>query len=73
MATQSGGQAGGLTSPPSSSSSLSRKKDGTPSAKFWESTDTVAQLEGVRVWIGKHYKKVVKLNMLPGYTPPPLS
>uniref|UniRef100_A0A3B4XCP6 SWI/SNF related BAF chromatin remodeling complex subunit C1b n=1 Tax=Seriola lalandi dorsalis TaxID=1841481 RepID=A0A3B4XCP6_SERLL len=26
---------------------------------FWESPDTLAQLEVVRQWIGKHYKKVV--------------
>uniref|UniRef100_A0A3P8VGU5 SWI/SNF related BAF chromatin remodeling complex subunit C1b n=1 Tax=Cynoglossus semilaevis TaxID=244447 RepID=A0A3P8VGU5_CYNSE len=34
-----------------------RKKDCTPSAWFWESPDTLAQLEVVRQWIGKHYKK----------------
>lgn len=36
-----------------------RKKDSSPSARFWESPDTLAQLEVVRQWIGKHYKKVV--------------
>uniref|UniRef100_A0A672HI14 SWI/SNF related, matrix associated, actin dependent regulator of chromatin, subfamily c, member 1b n=1 Tax=Salarias fasciatus TaxID=181472 RepID=A0A672HI14_SALFA len=35
-----------------------RKKDTSPSTRFWESPDSVAQLEGVRQWIGKHYKKV---------------
>lgn len=38
-----------------------RKKDSSPSARFWESPDTLAQLEVVRQWIGKHYKKVVSL------------
>uniref|UniRef100_A0A7N8WQ63 SWI/SNF related BAF chromatin remodeling complex subunit C1b n=1 Tax=Mastacembelus armatus TaxID=205130 RepID=A0A7N8WQ63_9TELE len=33
--------------------------DSSPSARFWESPDTLAQLEVVRQWIGKHYKKVV--------------
>uniref|UniRef100_A0A3Q0S6S8 SWI/SNF related BAF chromatin remodeling complex subunit C1b n=1 Tax=Amphilophus citrinellus TaxID=61819 RepID=A0A3Q0S6S8_AMPCI len=36
-----------------------RKKDSSPSARFWESPDTLAQLEVVRQWIGKHYKKYV--------------
>uniref|UniRef100_A0A8C5ECV4 SWI/SNF related, matrix associated, actin dependent regulator of chromatin subfamily c member 2 n=1 Tax=Gouania willdenowi TaxID=441366 RepID=A0A8C5ECV4_GOUWI len=35
-------------------------KDGGPSAKFWESSETVSQLESVRQWIGKHYKKHVQ-------------
>uniref|UniRef100_A0AAX7TNL4 SWI/SNF related, matrix associated, actin dependent regulator of chromatin subfamily c member 2 n=1 Tax=Astatotilapia calliptera TaxID=8154 RepID=A0AAX7TNL4_ASTCA len=35
-------------------------KDGGPSAKFWESSDTISQLETVRLWIGKHYKKYVQ-------------
>uniref|UniRef100_A0A8C1EEA6 SWI/SNF related BAF chromatin remodeling complex subunit C1a n=1 Tax=Cyprinus carpio carpio TaxID=630221 RepID=A0A8C1EEA6_CYPCA len=39
-------------------SSIGRKKDGGPSSKFWESSETVSQLETVRLWIGKHYKKV---------------
>ncbi|CAJ0950555.1 unnamed protein product [Ranitomeya imitator] len=34
-----------------------RRKDGGPAAKFWESPDTGSQLDGVRVWIGKNYKK----------------
>lgn len=34
------------------------RKDGNPSAWFWENPDTLAQLEVVRQWIGKHYKKV---------------
>ncbi|TRZ10535.1 hypothetical protein HGM15179_016570 [Zosterops borbonicus] len=36
----------------------SRRKDGGPAGKFWESPDTVSQLDSVRVWLGKHYKKV---------------
>ncbi|KAM4705343.1 SWI/SNF complex subunit SMARCC1 [Rhinophrynus dorsalis] len=39
-----------------------RRKDGGPSAKFWESPDTVSQLDCVRVWIGKHYKKYVQAD-----------
>ncbi|XP_054619133.1 SWI/SNF complex subunit SMARCC1b isoform X2 [Dunckerocampus dactyliophorus] len=39
-----------------------RKKDSSPSAWFWESADTLAQLELVRQWIGKHYKKFVLLD-----------
>uniref|UniRef100_A0AAR2KYP6 SWI/SNF related, matrix associated, actin dependent regulator of chromatin, subfamily c, member 1a n=1 Tax=Pygocentrus nattereri TaxID=42514 RepID=A0AAR2KYP6_PYGNA len=43
---------------------VERKKDGGPSAKFWESGETVSQLEAVRLWIGKHYKKTaVGLNL----------
>uniref|UniRef100_A0A8C2GPP1 SWI/SNF related, matrix associated, actin dependent regulator of chromatin, subfamily c, member 1a n=1 Tax=Cyprinus carpio TaxID=7962 RepID=A0A8C2GPP1_CYPCA len=43
-----------------SGSSIGRKKDGGPSSKFWESSETVSQLETVRMWIGKHYKKYVQ-------------
>ncbi|KAM4029070.1 SWI/SNF complex subunit SMARCC1 [Anomaloglossus baeobatrachus] len=39
-----------------------RRKDGGPAAKFWESPDTVSQLDGVRVWIGKNYKKYVQAD-----------
>ncbi|KAF7651259.1 hypothetical protein LDENG_00113040 [Lucifuga dentata] len=39
---------------------VGRKKDGGPSAKFWESSETISQLETVRLWIGKHYKKHVQ-------------
>ncbi|XP_057689884.1 SWI/SNF complex subunit SMARCC1 isoform X2 [Corythoichthys intestinalis] len=48
----SGGGGGGTA--------LARKKDGGPSAKFWESSETISQLETVRLWIGKHYKKYVQ-------------
>ncbi|XP_061530658.1 SWI/SNF complex subunit SMARCC1 isoform X2 [Phycodurus eques] len=48
-----GGGSGGGTA-------VGRKKDGGPSAKFWESSETVSQLETVRLWIGKHYKKYVQ-------------
>uniref|UniRef100_A0A665TZ41 SWI/SNF related, matrix associated, actin dependent regulator of chromatin subfamily c member 2 n=1 Tax=Echeneis naucrates TaxID=173247 RepID=A0A665TZ41_ECHNA len=34
--------------------------DGGPSAKFWDSSETISQLETVRLWIGKHYKKYVQ-------------
>lgn len=56
--TGSGGAAGGSGGPAGSGAAVARKKDGGPSAKFWESSDTVSQLETVRLWIGKHYKKV---------------
>ncbi|KAI2529356.1 SWI/SNF related, matrix associated, actin dependent regulator of chromatin subfamily c member 1 [Homo sapiens] len=36
-----------------------RRKDGGPATKFWESPETVSQLDSVRVWLGKHYKKYV--------------
>uniref|UniRef100_W5LBX2 SWI/SNF related BAF chromatin remodeling complex subunit C1b n=1 Tax=Astyanax mexicanus TaxID=7994 RepID=W5LBX2_ASTMX len=50
MATQTPGAA--------PSGALSRRKSGGPSAPFWEGPETAAQLEAVRSWIGKHYKKV---------------
>ncbi|MCI4391118.1 hypothetical protein PGIGA_G00130590 [Pangasianodon gigas] len=50
----SGGSAAGQAGP---GALVGRKKDGGPSAKFWESAETVSQLETVRLWIGKHYKK----------------
>ncbi|XP_053718249.1 SWI/SNF complex subunit SMARCC1b isoform X1 [Synchiropus splendidus] len=39
-----------------------RKKDGSPSALFWESPETLVQLEGVRQWVVKHYKKYVLVD-----------
>uniref|UniRef100_A0A8C3N182 Uncharacterized protein n=1 Tax=Geospiza parvula TaxID=87175 RepID=A0A8C3N182_GEOPR len=36
--------------------------DGGPAGKFWESPDTVSQLDSVRVWLGKHYKKYVQAD-----------
>ncbi|KAL7830767.1 hypothetical protein SRHO_G00318940 [Serrasalmus rhombeus] len=59
MATQTPGAA---QSGAGGSSAFSRKKDGGPSYKFWESAETVAQLETVRSWIGKHYKKYVQAD-----------
>uniref|UniRef100_A0A3B4BLH4 Chromo domain-containing protein n=1 Tax=Periophthalmus magnuspinnatus TaxID=409849 RepID=A0A3B4BLH4_9GOBI len=38
------------------------KKESSPSACFWESPETLAQLEVVRQWIGKHYKKYVLVD-----------
>uniref|UniRef100_A0A8C7XHD7 SWI/SNF related BAF chromatin remodeling complex subunit C2 n=1 Tax=Oryzias sinensis TaxID=183150 RepID=A0A8C7XHD7_9TELE len=55
--TGSGGPASG---PVGSGTAVGRKKDGGPSTKFWESSETVSQLESVRLWIGKHYKKYVQ-------------
>ncbi|XP_034747210.1 SWI/SNF complex subunit SMARCC1b [Etheostoma cragini] len=64
MATMSGGTNLGIpgTSQASSGISAHRKKDSSPSARFWESPDTLAQLEVVRQWIGKHYKKYVLVD-----------
>uniref|UniRef100_A0A7N8Y6Z1 SWI/SNF related BAF chromatin remodeling complex subunit C1b n=1 Tax=Mastacembelus armatus TaxID=205130 RepID=A0A7N8Y6Z1_9TELE len=64
MATMSGGANLGIpgTSQGSSGTAAHRKKDSSPSARFWESPDTLAQLEVVRQWIGKHYKKVVLVD-----------
>ncbi|XP_033831366.1 SWI/SNF complex subunit SMARCC1b isoform X2 [Periophthalmus magnuspinnatus] len=39
-----------------------KKKESSPSACFWESPETLAQLEVVRQWIGKHYKKYVLVD-----------
>ncbi|XP_069815292.1 SWI/SNF complex subunit SMARCC1 isoform X2 [Dendropsophus ebraccatus] len=39
-----------------------RRKDGGPVTKYWESPDTVAQLDGVRVWVLKNYKKYVQAD-----------
>ncbi|XP_070702512.1 SWI/SNF complex subunit SMARCC1b [Pempheris klunzingeri] len=64
MATMSGGTNLGIpgTSQASSGISVHRKKDSSPSARFWESPDTLAQLEVVRQWVGKHYKKYVLVD-----------
>ncbi|XP_041842976.1 SWI/SNF complex subunit SMARCC1 isoform X2 [Melanotaenia boesemani] len=55
--TGSGGPATGLVG---GGNVVGRKKDGGPSTKFWESSETISQLETVRLWIGKHYKKYVQ-------------
>lgn len=52
------GSGGPTTGSVGGGTAVGRKKDGGPSGKFWESSETVAQLETVRLWIGKHYKKV---------------
>ncbi|XP_055075399.2 SWI/SNF complex subunit SMARCC1b isoform X2 [Misgurnus anguillicaudatus] len=64
MATHSLGStaAGPGITQTSCSSSLSRKTDGGPCCKFWESPETVSQMETVRSWIGKHYKKYVQAD-----------
>ncbi|XP_042330695.1 SWI/SNF complex subunit SMARCC1 [Sceloporus undulatus] len=48
---------GASPSPP-----VSRRKDGGPAAKFWESPETVSQLDAARVWLGKHCKKYVQAD-----------
>ncbi|XP_054462680.1 SWI/SNF complex subunit SMARCC1b [Anoplopoma fimbria] len=64
MATMSGGTNLGTpgTSQASSATSTHRRKDSSPSSRFWESPDTLAQLEVVRQWVGKHYKKYVLVD-----------
>ncbi|KAL0962034.1 hypothetical protein UPYG_G00334890 [Umbra pygmaea] len=64
MATMSGGPSLGLPGISQSphTSTTQRKKDGNPSAMYWESSDTLAQLETVRQWIGKHYKKYLQVD-----------
>ncbi|XP_063055653.1 SWI/SNF complex subunit SMARCC1 isoform X2 [Engraulis encrasicolus] len=57
--TGSGGPATGQSG---SGTSVGRKKDGGPSSKYWENSETVNQLETVRQWIGKHYKKYVQTD-----------
>ncbi|XP_035527561.1 SWI/SNF complex subunit SMARCC1 [Morone saxatilis] len=61
-ATTAGGTGSGgpTTGPTGSGTAVGRKKDGGPSTKFWESSETISQLETVRLWIGKHYKKYVQ-------------
>ncbi|XP_030203212.1 SWI/SNF complex subunit SMARCC1b [Gadus morhua] len=64
MATMSGGSnlvmAG--TSQSGTGANANRKKEGIISARFWESPDTLIQLDNVRQWIGKHYKKYVLVD-----------
>ncbi|ROL45892.1 SWI/SNF complex subunit SMARCC1 [Anabarilius grahami] len=64
MATQSIGSAaaGPTTSQAGCSSSLSRRMDGGPCCKFWENPEIISQMETVRSWIGKHYKKYVQTD-----------
>ncbi|XP_077051623.1 SWI/SNF complex subunit SMARCC1b isoform X1 [Siphateles boraxobius] len=50
------------TSQASCSSLLSRRMDGGPCCKFWESPEIISQMETVRSWIGKHYKKYVQTD-----------
>uniref|UniRef100_A0A6Q2XN91 SWI/SNF related, matrix associated, actin dependent regulator of chromatin, subfamily c, member 1a n=1 Tax=Esox lucius TaxID=8010 RepID=A0A6Q2XN91_ESOLU len=57
--TGSGGPAAG---PVGLGTAVGRKKDGGPSSKYWESAETVSQLDTVRQWIGKHYKKYVQAD-----------
>uniref|UniRef100_A0A672SH02 SWI/SNF complex subunit SMARCC1-like n=1 Tax=Sinocyclocheilus grahami TaxID=75366 RepID=A0A672SH02_SINGR len=57
-----GSAAGPTTSQAGCSSSLSRRMDGGPCCKFWESPEIISQLETVRSWIGKHYKKYVQTD-----------
>ncbi|XP_038566494.1 SWI/SNF complex subunit SMARCC1 isoform X1 [Micropterus salmoides] len=61
-ATTAGGTGSGgpATGPVGGGIAVGRKKDGGPSTKFWESSETIAQFETVRQWIGKHYKKYVQ-------------
>lgn len=35
----------------------SKKKDGGPNTKYYESPDTIQTFEPVRVWLNKHLKK----------------
>ncbi|XP_076005884.1 SWI/SNF complex subunit SMARCC1b [Genypterus blacodes] len=64
MATMSGGTNLGIpgSSQAGSAVGAQRKKDGSPRVRFWESPDTLAELEVVRQWIGKHYKKYVLVD-----------
>ncbi|XP_061838801.1 SWI/SNF complex subunit SMARCC1-like isoform X1 [Nerophis lumbriciformis] len=60
MATAATTASGPNTGPVGGGTAVGRKKDGGPSAKFWEGSETISQLETVRLWIGKHYKKYVQ-------------
>ncbi|XP_042187665.1 SWI/SNF complex subunit SMARCC1 [Callorhinchus milii] len=39
-----------------------RKRDGGPNVRFLEASDTVAQLDSLRAWLGKAYKKCVQAD-----------
>ncbi|KAG5271741.1 hypothetical protein AALO_G00183500 [Alosa alosa] len=56
------GSGGAAASQSGSGTSVGRKKDGGPSSKYWENSETINQLESVRQWIGKHYKKYVQTD-----------
>ncbi|XP_017310192.1 SWI/SNF complex subunit SMARCC1b isoform X1 [Ictalurus punctatus] len=64
MAAQTAGCAAGGSAgdKAAGNAALSRKKDGGPCVEFWESAETVSQLEPIRTWIGKHYKKYVQAD-----------
>ena len=38
--------------------SLEPKKSGGPIQKFWDSSEIITHLEGVKGWLGKNAKKV---------------
>ncbi|GCB75825.1 hypothetical protein scyTo_0019063 [Scyliorhinus torazame] len=40
----------------------SRKKDGGPNVRFLELSETVTQFDGLRMWLGKNYKKFVQAD-----------
>ncbi|MGH0130718.1 UNVERIFIED_CONTAM: hypothetical protein FKN15_026566 [Acipenser sinensis] len=63
VATAAGGTGlGGPVVTGASVLGVGRKKDGGPPVKYWESAETISQLESVRVWTGKHYKKYVQAD-----------
>lgn len=72
MATAAGGGGLGATAGAGGAAAAAaglavyRRKDGGPACKFWESPETVSQLDSVRVWLGKHYKKVGSRAAGPG-------
>lgn len=39
---------------------IQRKKDGGPSVKYFESIETVAQMDSVKSWLQKNYKKYIQ-------------
>ncbi|XP_072858807.2 SWI/SNF complex subunit SMARCC1 [Pogona vitticeps] len=57
-----GGTGSSSSSSAAPSSSLSRRKDGGPAGKFWESPDTASQLDAARAWLAKHFKKYVQAD-----------
>lgn len=58
MAAVAAGAGAAAAAPGWAALAVARRKDGGPTGKFWESPDTVSQLDSARVWLGKHYKKV---------------
>ena len=43
---------------------INPRKDGGPNTKFYESQETLAQLDNAKTWLMKHAKKVIYLIIM---------